>query len=165
MYGSLQRNDQVSGPGDAVAAAVRAAASALEHLAAQLNSSSDIRTLSSDDPGDDREALREENRQLREALDSRATIERAKGMLMARHGCSEQDAFKMLADTARRQQRKVRRVAEDLLTAGFAADLTVRRLDPRSAVRSGRAALYGQAEGVPGRVGEDPEPLAAAVQP
>jgi AmiR/NasT family two-component response regulator len=62
---------------------------------------------------DDVEALRVENRQLREALEGRALIERAKGMLMARRGCDEATAFEMLVALSRQQQRKVRAVAAD----------------------------------------------------
>jgi hypothetical protein len=104
-------------------AAMRAAALALEQLAARLDSNTNIRQVGSGDPRDDWETLQEENRQLREALDSRATIERAKGMLMALRGCSEQEAFKILATAARRQHRKVRLVAEDLLVGQWAADM------------------------------------------
>jgi AmiR/NasT family two-component response regulator len=63
---------------------------------------------------DDVEALRVENRQLREALEGRALIERAKGMLMARRGCDEATAFEMLVVLSRKQQRKVRAVAADV---------------------------------------------------
>jgi len=122
MYRSVQPNDYASDPGDAVAAAVRAAASALEQLAVRLDSNTNIERLGPGDAGDGLEALLEENRQLREALASRATIERAKGLLMARHGCPEQEAFRMLADAARRQQRKVRFVAQDLLAEDVVAN-------------------------------------------
>lgn len=133
MHRLPQRENQVSGTAEAAAAAMRAAASSLEQLAVQLDSNSNIRNLSFGDAGDDWESLQEENRQLREALDSRATIERAKGMLMARHGYSEQDAFKILADIARRQQRKVRLVAQDLLAGNLAADPVALRGETRAA--------------------------------
>lgn len=81
---------------------------------------------------DGRWDLVEENRQLREALESRATIERAKGVLMALHDCSEQEAFKILADTARRRHRKVRRVAEEFLLT-LAAEAATRPRDPQPA--------------------------------
>jgi hypothetical protein len=41
-------------------------------------------------------ALRRENDQLAEALTSRATIDQAKGILMARHGVDPEDAFRRL---------------------------------------------------------------------
>jgi AmiR/NasT family two-component response regulator len=62
---------------------------------------------------DDLEALRTENRQLKEALEGRALIERAKGMLMARRGCDEATAFRLLVALSRKQHRKVRAVAAD----------------------------------------------------
>jgi len=74
---------------------------------------------------DDLEALRTENRQLKEALEGRALIERAKGMLMARRGCDEATAFRMLVTLSREQQRKVRAVAAD-----FAEGVGMGGLDP-----------------------------------
>ena len=62
---------------------------------------------------DDLEALRTENRQLKEAIEGRALIERAKGMLMARRGCDEATAFRVLVTLSRKQHRKVRAVAAD----------------------------------------------------
>ncbi|MFF4014322.1 ANTAR domain-containing response regulator [Streptomyces sp. NPDC001843] len=61
------------------------------------------------------EALRAENQQLKEALEGRSVIERAKGALMVLHGCDEIDAFKILVTTSRRERRKVRAVAADVL--------------------------------------------------
>ena len=46
------------------------------------------------------------------AFGRRALTERAKGILMERHGLSEQEAFNMLRDHARRSSRKVVDVAE-----------------------------------------------------
>lgn len=46
------------------------------------------------------------------AFGRRAVTERAKGILMERHGIDEQHAFKMLRDHARRSNRKVVDVAE-----------------------------------------------------
>jgi AmiR/NasT family two-component response regulator len=125
MNGSVERDGQESSAAGTAAAAARAVAAALEQLITQLDSYMDILQVSHAASTGGQEALLEENRQLREALGSRATIERAKGVLMARHGYSEQDAFKLLADTARQQHRKVRRVAEDLLL-GLSADVATR---------------------------------------
>jgi hypothetical protein len=61
------------------------------------------------------EALRAENRQLKEALEGRAVIERAKGALMVLHGCGEIDAFEILVAGSQRERRKVRAVAADVL--------------------------------------------------
>ena len=65
---------------------------------------------------DDVDALRAENRQLKDALEARTLIERAKGMLMARRGCDEATAFQLLVVLARKEQRKVRAVAADFAT-------------------------------------------------
>ncbi|MGW2635460.1 ANTAR domain-containing response regulator [Streptomyces sp. NPDC001348] len=61
------------------------------------------------------ETLRTENQQLKEALEGRALIERAKGALMVLHGCDEVDAFGILVTTSQRERRKVRAVAADVL--------------------------------------------------
>jgi response regulator NasT len=49
--------------------------------------------------------------QLESALERRAVIERAKGILMERHGLGEREAFEMLRDHARSQSRRVVDVA------------------------------------------------------
>jgi response regulator NasT len=49
------------------------------------------------------------------AFGRRAVTERAKGVLMERHGIDEQHAFQMLRDHARRTNRKVVDVAEAML--------------------------------------------------
>lgn len=53
--------------------------------------------------------------QLQYALDSRVTIEQAKGLLAARHDIGPDEAFDVLRDVARRNRRQLRSVAEDLL--------------------------------------------------
>jgi hypothetical protein len=103
-------------PMDRVAAllgAVRAVLASLESLSGQLEH--ELRTLPV--PEDALESLRTENRQLKEALEGRALIERAKGMLMTRHGCDEATAFQMLVSLSRSQHRKVRAVAADFAGA------------------------------------------------
>ena len=49
--------------------------------------------------------------QLESALERRAVIERAKGILMERHGLAERDAFDVMRDHARSQSRRVVDVA------------------------------------------------------
>jgi len=53
--------------------------------------------------------------QLQEAMRSRATIEQAKGMLMAAHGCDADAAFRLLADMSSRTNVKVRVIAAKLV--------------------------------------------------
>ena len=51
--------------------------------------------------------LTEQVEQLESALERRATIERAKGILMERHGVDEREAFELLRQQARRSSRRV----------------------------------------------------------
>jgi AmiR/NasT family two-component response regulator len=51
------------------------------------------------------------------AFGRRAVTERAKGILMERHGIDEQAAFSMLRDHARRNNRKMVDVAEEIVSA------------------------------------------------
>ena len=48
----------------------------------------------------------------RRALERRAVIERAKGILMERHGVDEREAFELLRDHARSSNRRVVDVAQ-----------------------------------------------------
>lgn len=52
---------------------------------------------------------------LRVAMASRATIEQAKGILMARGGISADQAFEMLVRASQRENRKLREVATELV--------------------------------------------------
>jgi GAF domain-containing protein len=54
-------------------------------------------------------------RQLESALESRAVIEQAKGILMARQGCSSDEAFDILRRASQRSNRKLRQIAQDLV--------------------------------------------------
>lgn len=67
-------------------------------------------------PGDktrhtDLDECQEEVDQLRDALDTRPVIDQAKGMLIAQHGCSAEEAFRMLSSASQRENRKLRDVA------------------------------------------------------
>jgi response regulator NasT len=61
------------------------------------------------------ERLHEKVAQLESALDRRAVIERAKGVLMERHSIAERDAFELLRDQARSTGRRVVDVAQTVL--------------------------------------------------
>jgi len=52
--------------------------------------------------------------ELEHAISRRATIERAKGILMERHGVSDRDAFEMLRSEARSNNRRVYEVASEI---------------------------------------------------
>jgi AmiR/NasT family two-component response regulator len=60
-------------------------------------------------------ALSEKVEQLETALDRRAVIERAKGMLMERHGLGDREAFELLRRSARNAGRQVVSVARDVV--------------------------------------------------
>jgi GAF domain-containing protein len=55
--------------------------------------------------------------QLDEALKSRATIEQAKGILMAREGCGPDEAFDMLRRASQRTNTKLRDLAAEMVQA------------------------------------------------
>src|SRR3954470_3365751 len=63
----------------------------------------------------EQERLNEKVAQLESALDRRAVIERAKGILMERHRVDERRAFELLRDHARAAQRRVVDVAQTVL--------------------------------------------------
>ena len=66
------------------------------------------------------QTLRRETTDLRQALDDRKTIERAKGLLMKREHIDEQEAFRRLQKLAMNQNRKLVEVAQMILTVGEA---------------------------------------------
>jgi AmiR/NasT family two-component response regulator len=59
--------------------------------------------------------LNEKVEQLETALERRTLIERAKGILMERHGVDEREAFQLLREHARGAQRRVVDVAQTVL--------------------------------------------------
>ena len=64
---------------------------------------------------DERRRLTEEVAQLQHALERRAVIERAKGVLMERHGIGEREAFDLLRGQARSSNRSVVALAQAVL--------------------------------------------------
>ncbi len=63
------------------------------------------------------EALRKEAADLRQALEDRKVIERAKGLLMKKVGLDEQEAFRRLQKLAMDSNRRMVEVAQMVLTA------------------------------------------------
>lgn len=63
------------------------------------------------------QALRDEAGSLRDALEARKLIERAKGLLMEKDGLSEGEAFARLRGASQRTGRPLRDVAEAILAA------------------------------------------------
>lgn len=67
----------------------------------------------------EREALRVLGIQLKTALTSRAEIDQAKGIIMARHGCTADEAFARMVTISRHSNTKLRDLAASLVkTAG-----------------------------------------------
>jgi GAF domain-containing protein len=62
-------------------------------------------------------AAAETARTLRLAMETRAVIEQAKGVLMGRHHCSAEEAFRLLSIESQRTNRKLRDLAADLVGA------------------------------------------------
>jgi response regulator NasT len=67
------------------------------------------------------QALREEAESLSEALQTRKVVERAKGLLMAREGLTEEEAFARLRRASQVSGRPMRVVAEALIATFDAA--------------------------------------------
>lgn len=63
------------------------------------------------------EALQRQTDDLRQALNDRKVIERAKGILMTRTGLSESDAFKRLQLLSSQKNTKLAQIAEMIVTA------------------------------------------------
>ncbi len=61
--------------------------------------------------------LYEEIGGLKEALETRKLVERAKGILMKRHGIGEQDAFARIQHQARSMRKTMREIAEAIILA------------------------------------------------
>jgi AmiR/NasT family two-component response regulator len=55
--------------------------------------------------------------QLQEALETRIIIEQAKGILMATERCDSDAAFEILKNRSQRSNRKLRLVAEEIVTS------------------------------------------------
>jgi hypothetical protein len=66
-------------------------------------------------PVEEAEGLREEVDQLRRALDSRAVIDQARGMVMALGSCSSQCAWDLLVQFSQNTNTKLREVAAALV--------------------------------------------------
>lgn len=61
--------------------------------------------------------LREENIDLRQALETRKMVERAKGILMERKNLTEKDAYDIMRTQSQRQSRSMRDIAASIIQA------------------------------------------------
>jgi len=69
------------------------------------------------------ETIRNENADLRKAIESRKLVERAKGLLMEREGLSEREAFRRIQKASMDSRKPMAEVAEAILLAdGLARD-------------------------------------------
>jgi len=69
---------------------------------------------------DEFEQLRKDGADLRQALEDRKRIEKAKGILMKKAGLDEAEAFRRMQKLARSTNQKLVAVAESIITAGQA---------------------------------------------
>ena len=63
------------------------------------------------------QTLRKEANDLKQALEDRKTVEKAKGILMKLKGLTEEEAYVLLRSTAMREKKKIGEIAQSILTA------------------------------------------------
>ena len=82
----------------------------------------------------------DEIRHLQRALQSQPVIEQAKGLLIAQHGCTPDEAFAMLTQASQRENRKLRDIARAMIdgAAPGAADRRVLAADARDRAADAR---------------------------
>jgi AmiR/NasT family two-component response regulator len=64
-------------------------------------------------------ALEDEVKGLEDQLETRRLVDRAKGLLMDKHGQSENDAFSFIQKTAMRERTTMRSVAQQIIDGGL----------------------------------------------
>ncbi|WIX82849.1 ANTAR domain-containing protein [Amycolatopsis carbonis] len=101
--------------------------------------------------------LAEENRQLRQALQSRGVIEQAKGVLMAQRCCGADEAFAVLVKLSQDTNVKLCDVARAFLDEFLTTAPRARQEAPRP--RLDRGATYGHPAS-----GSSPSPSPASVR-
>ncbi len=138
MAGEAMENSSAAARAARLARTTCLLARSLENLSTELEH--DLRALlraaacQGPEPGEPQaDALRAENQQLKEALEGRGIIERAKGMLMILHDCDEETAFRMLVRLSQQRQQKVRHAAADVVAA--AAEARLNGAPPRAVTR------------------------------
>lgn len=62
-------------------------------------------------------SLKSEVTDLKDAIETRKLVERAKGILMKRCNISEEDAFKLLQAHSQKENKKMREIAENIISA------------------------------------------------
>jgi len=64
-------------------------------------------------------ALEEEVKGLEDQLETRRLVDRAKGLLMDKHGLSENDAFSFVQKTAMRERTTMKAIAQQIIDGGL----------------------------------------------
>lgn len=82
---------------------------------------------------------REDAADLRDQLETRKLVERAKGILMDRLGLSEHEAFRKLQKASQDENRKMREIADSVIRAEKMFGAGVEDLQPRQAESARRA--------------------------
>ncbi|MFV0136146.1 ANTAR domain-containing response regulator [Streptomyces sp. HMX87] len=90
----------------------------------------------------DLRVLREEVEQLRQAIDSRPVIDQARGVLMAVHACTPEEAWHILRETSQLSNTKLRTVAA-AVTASTVGDGPAPPEEVRTALRAALARHTG----------------------
>lgn len=62
-------------------------------------------------------SLKTEVKDLKDAIETRKVVERAKGILMKRCNISEEDAFKLLQTHSQKENKKMREIADNIISA------------------------------------------------
>ncbi|MFY9586548.1 MAG: ANTAR domain-containing protein, partial [Actinomycetota bacterium] len=76
---------------------------------------------------------------LKDQLETRKLVERAKGVLMDRLGLSEQEAFRKLQKASQDENRKMREIADSVIRAEKMFGADVEELHQRQAESARRA--------------------------
>lgn len=70
--------------------------------------------------------LRQENRQLQQAMESRPVIDQARGMIMALGPCSSDEAWQLLVEVSQHTNTKLREIAGALVATTTGKELPAR---------------------------------------
>lgn len=99
------------GAAEAVRAAIEALRDGAPDRRLTVDQISEVLTTYTDAHRDELTALRDEVEGLKVALQSRATIEQAKGVLMGAQHCRPDEAFDLLVKASQRENIKLREIA------------------------------------------------------
>jgi AmiR/NasT family two-component response regulator len=75
--------------------------------------------VAAEDPYERIAALEAELHHLQTAMESRAVIEQAKGIIVASARCSPEDAFALLVQQSQATNRKLREIAQEIVSSHY----------------------------------------------